>query len=95
LIAAPPENYVQEVIAKAGSGVAVSAEKSEEFIEAATMLLENAELRGRCAVNARAWAEKNFDIARIADRFLTFFEHAGTKRALAVAESVSEASTVR
>ena len=35
--------------------------------------MENAELRSRYSANARAYAERSFNIARIADHFLEAF----------------------
>jgi hypothetical protein len=39
-------------------------------VDTAKGLMEHDELRTRYAANARAYAERSFDIARIADRFL-------------------------
>lgn len=73
ILAAPRDNHAASVVEQAGAGVVVSPDRAEELLNAAKSLIENAELRARCASNARAHANRSFNIASIADRFLDSF----------------------
>jgi glycosyltransferase involved in cell wall biosynthesis len=70
LVAAPRENHVVEVIERAYAGLTVSPDSVDDFVMAAEKLMNNEALRARFAVDARAYAERSFDIVRTADRFL-------------------------
>lgn len=74
----PSENAASELIAsRAGAGVAT--DDPSVFVAAAMELIRN---RGECEVygkSARAWAEDNFNIQNIADRFERVFERSTTK----------------
>jgi glycosyltransferase involved in cell wall biosynthesis len=70
LLAAPPENHAAVVVEQADAGVVISPDGASEIVNAARSLMENNELRARYAANARAYAERSFNIAHIADRFL-------------------------
>jgi colanic acid biosynthesis glycosyl transferase WcaI len=70
MLAAPRENHAASVVEKANVGVVVSPEKANEFLKAADHLMEEPELRSLYGANARAYAERCFAIAPIADRFL-------------------------
>ena len=69
LAAIPSSNLAARTIAQAGSGVCVEPGDIAGFLEAARRLRADATLRERCGRAARAYAEKNFDIETIADRF--------------------------
>jgi glycosyltransferase involved in cell wall biosynthesis len=73
ILAAPRDNHAATVVKQAEAGMVISPDRSEEFLNAAKSLLGNAELRARYAGNARAYANRSFNIARIADRFLDSF----------------------
>ena len=73
ILAAPRDNHAASVVEQAGAGMVVSPDRAEELLNAAKSLIENAELRARCASNARAHANRSFNIASIADRFLDSF----------------------
>jgi len=73
LLAAPRENHAAAVVERANAGIVISPDSADDFLKAATSLRENAGLRARYAANARAYAEKSFNIAGIADRFLEVF----------------------
>ena len=74
LLAAPRENHASVVIERAQAGLVVSPDSSEGFVQAAVTLMEIESLRARCAAAGRAWAERNFDIQLIADRFIEQFD---------------------
>jgi glycosyltransferase involved in cell wall biosynthesis len=73
LLAAPRENHAAEVVERADAGVVISPDCEGDIVNAARSLMENAELRARYAANGRAYAERSFDIGRIADMFLEVF----------------------
>jgi len=73
LVAAPRENHVAAVVEKAEAGLVISPDSTEEIVSAARSLMENDAERARYAENARAYAERSFAIAGIADRFLDMF----------------------
>jgi len=70
LVAAPRENHVVEVLERADAGLTVSPDSVGDFVSAAEKLMNDHALRELFAANARAYAERSFDIARTADRFL-------------------------
>lgn len=73
LLAAPRENHAAEVVERADAGVVISPDCEGDIVNAARSLMENAELRAQYAANGRAYAERSFDIGRIADMFLEVF----------------------
>ena len=73
LLAAPRENHAAAVVGRADAGMVISPDNADDFLKAAMSLRENAGLRARYAANARAYAERSFSIAGIADRFLEVF----------------------
>ena len=73
LLAAPRVNHAAAVVEQAEAGQVISPDSAGDFVNAARNLMENAELRVRYAANARAYAERSFNIAGIADRFLEVF----------------------
>jgi len=73
ILAAPRNNHAAAVVEEAGAGVVVSPDREEELVSAAKNLIENPELRDRYAGNARAYANRSFKIANIADRFVDLF----------------------
>jgi glycosyltransferase involved in cell wall biosynthesis len=73
ILAAPRDNHAAVVVEQAGAGMVISPDGSEELLNAAKNLIENAKLRARYAGNARAYATRSFNIAKIADRFLDSF----------------------
>jgi glycosyltransferase involved in cell wall biosynthesis len=70
LVAAPRENHVIEVLENADAGLVISPDNLGDFVMAAEKLMNDHALRQRFAANARAYAERTFDIVRTADRFL-------------------------
>jgi glycosyltransferase involved in cell wall biosynthesis len=70
LLASPPQNHAAAVVAQADAGKVISSDDAGIFVNTARSLMENDELRTQYAANARAYAERSFDIVRIADRFL-------------------------
>ena len=73
LLASPAENHAAAVVTRAEAGMAVPADRKDHFVDAACQLMVSTKLRARFAANARAYAERTFDIGRIANRFLAVF----------------------
>jgi colanic acid biosynthesis glycosyl transferase WcaI len=73
ILAAPRDNHAASVVEQSEAGMVISPDRSEELLNAAKSLMENAELRARYASNARAYANRSFNIASIVDRFLESF----------------------
>ncbi|SRR5579883_733120 len=74
LMAAPPINMAAKVIHKAKAGLVVSPDSTDGFVAAAKKLMDNPEKRISYAQNARSYAEYNFNIEHIADRFLNLMQ---------------------
>ena len=69
LAAVPRVNLAAGVIRRAGSGIVVDPNDAAGMAPAAERLLADASVRERFGRNARAYAERTFDIATIGDRF--------------------------
>ena len=70
--AIPADNLAARIIERAKAGYVVTPGDSVAFIAKIELLLEGAALRAQLGANARTYAEKNFDIGKIAARFLAF-----------------------
>jgi colanic acid biosynthesis glycosyl transferase WcaI len=70
IIAAPAANEAARVVEHAQAGLVVSPDQSSGIIAAAERFLSDRALCAECAKNARRYAEQNFCIDVIADRFL-------------------------
>ncbi|QCQ20843.1 glycosyltransferase family 4 protein [Desulfoglaeba alkanexedens] len=69
LLAVPPENLAARIVSGQGAGIVAAPGDGEAFIDGARRLWRDADLRQKMAANGRRYAEKTFDIERIADRF--------------------------
>ena len=69
LLAVPPENLAARIVARIEAGSIVPPTDAAAFVEAAAALLTNPQQRHLMGRNARAYAEKTFDIHAIADSF--------------------------
>lgn len=69
LLSMPTNNLAARVVQTNKAGIVVSSENIEEFIAAARELIVQPALREQYALNARRYAEENFDIEKITDRF--------------------------
>lgn len=90
LLAAPEENLAAKTVREIGAGAVVDPDDSEAWLKAAAALAGDAPARAKMAAASRAYAEANFDIGRVTDRFEAIFAKAmrlegvaGTDRALA------------
>jgi colanic acid biosynthesis glycosyl transferase WcaI len=80
LLSAPAGNLASRVIEQAGAGLCVAAEDEAAFLTAARRLREDEAYRRAAGASARAYAETNFDIAAVADRFLSLFHRTAPDR---------------
>jgi glycosyltransferase involved in cell wall biosynthesis len=69
LLAAPLMNLSSSIIERSGAGLVVDSNHPDAFISAAKVMASDAFFCERSGGNARRYAEKNFDIARIAAIF--------------------------
>ena len=69
VLSAPPENCAFRTIRDSQGGIAVPAESHDGFMAAVRSFLDDPDARGLAAMRGRSYAERTFDIGRIADRF--------------------------
>jgi colanic acid biosynthesis glycosyl transferase WcaI len=65
----PRDNRATRVINESRGGIAVDAHRPDDFVNAVVRLVESPEACARLGKNARAYAEREFDIARIGELF--------------------------
>lgn len=68
LLAVPPENLAARIVAKNQAGLVGPPENIETFIDSALQLVDDSPRRESMGRSARKYAEKNFDIIKIANR---------------------------
>jgi colanic acid biosynthesis glycosyl transferase WcaI len=73
LVVAPGDNLAAATVRRAGAGEVVVDNAPDSFLMAADRMLEDSAARARQAANARAYAERTFDIDRITQEFLRVF----------------------
>jgi glycosyltransferase involved in cell wall biosynthesis len=69
LASVPADNLAARVVESSGGGLLVEPDDAGGLVEGARQLLADDELRARLGTDGRAYAERTFDIGRIADRF--------------------------
>jgi len=69
LLAVPVNNLAARIVERNSAGFVVSPNDTEGFLAAAATLLGDSDARAEMAGNARAYAENNFNIETITDRF--------------------------
>jgi glycosyltransferase involved in cell wall biosynthesis len=69
LLAVPKENLAAKIVVQSGAGIVVEPNNVEGFCAGAVDLAGSPEQRMVCGASARRYAEENFDISRICDRF--------------------------
>jgi glycosyltransferase involved in cell wall biosynthesis len=69
LLAAPKINLAAEIVERSSSGFVADPNRPEELVGAAQRLAADAGLRSSLATNARRYAEREFEISRLAARF--------------------------
>jgi glycosyltransferase involved in cell wall biosynthesis len=79
-------NLAADHIREADAGLVVDPEDDEAFAVAVLSLLADPEKRAWIGRNARAFAERAFDIEPIADRFEDVFDFARTGKSRAISD---------
>ena len=74
VLSAPSENIAADIIRESGAGIVVDPGNAEAICQAAGTLIDDAAVRNKAAVSARAYAERHFDITPITDQFERLFE---------------------
>jgi glycosyltransferase involved in cell wall biosynthesis len=69
LLAAPKINLAASVVERSGAGFVADPDSPEEWVSAVTQLANGAALRASLSANARRYAEREFEISRIAEKF--------------------------
>jgi colanic acid biosynthesis glycosyl transferase WcaI len=69
LLGVPEDNLAARIVRENGAGIVVAPADVDAWCTEAQRLLADEPLRRRMAANARAYAEREFDIGRIAERF--------------------------
>ncbi len=73
LLAVPAANLAARIVEQNGTGLVVPPDNEEQFVAAAQRLYSDAALRLQCGANAQRYADDNFDIGKITDRFEAIF----------------------
>ncbi|MES2165569.1 MAG: glycosyltransferase family 4 protein [Pseudomonadota bacterium] len=74
VLSAPCENLAARIVTQSNAGVIVAAGSRTDFVAAVSALIGDAAQRATAGSNARAYAERMFDIEQIACRFETIFK---------------------
>lgn len=69
LLAVPAENLAARIVSTSGTGLVVPPGDAVGFLASAAHLVDDEGVRRRCGSNARAYAEKTFDIEGITTTF--------------------------
>jgi glycosyltransferase involved in cell wall biosynthesis len=69
LVAMPTNNLVARTVADNNCGLVVAPTDPQAFLDAASTLQQDSNLRSRLGAAARDYAEKNYDITKITTRF--------------------------
>jgi colanic acid biosynthesis glycosyl transferase WcaI len=77
LASVPSDNLAAEVVRRSGGGVLVEPGREADLVAGAARLLADGELREELGCRARRYAEGNFDVAGIADKFESIFDSGG------------------
>ncbi|MFN3573962.1 glycosyltransferase family 4 protein [Phenylobacterium sp.] len=80
VLSAPRENLAARILTDAGAGLVVEAGDAGGLIAAARRLHGDSQLRASFGASGRAYAEANFDIGAVAQRFMGVFEKAVAQR---------------
>lgn len=79
LMGVPLENLSSQIVLENSAGLVVDPRDESGFVASARQLMADSSLRDSMGLNARAYAERTFDVPAIAGRFLDVFESAGAR----------------
>lgn len=84
VLAAPADNLAARIVARSGAGTVVAPEDIKGFVAAALGYTLDHERACRAGISGRAYAEQNFELSQVADRFEALFAEATHPRLAAV-----------
>jgi glycosyltransferase involved in cell wall biosynthesis len=73
LLSAPPQNQAAQLVTSINAGAVTAPDDAAAFLAAAEELYANAKYRRDCGDRGRAYAETNFDVEHVTDRFEALF----------------------
>lgn len=76
VLAAPKDNLAAQILTETGAGRVVEPEDTEGFVAAALSYREDPDAAQKAGAAGRAYAEENFVLSSVADRFETLFSAA-------------------
>ncbi len=80
LAAIPQQNLAARIISRNEAGLVVDPADADGLANAAETLVGDSDLRQRLGRNARAYAERTFDIGAVAARFEAVIRRAAAQR---------------
>jgi len=72
-LSVPPKNLASKIVNDSQSGLVADSNDLVNFIKFSELLYKNQELRVKFANNARNYAETNFNIENISEKFVQVF----------------------
>lgn len=75
LASMPSENLASKILSKHSAGLVSLPNQEEKFVENAKKIFNDKDIRISFGKNGRNYAEKNFDIDNITDKFIEIFNH--------------------
>ena len=81
VMSAPENNLASQTICEASAGVVVPPDDSQAFVDEVKHLLSDVDRRDAMGRAGRQYAEKHFDIGKVADRFEAIFHEISSKNA--------------
>jgi colanic acid biosynthesis glycosyl transferase WcaI len=80
LLAAPPENLAAKTVTQSDAGTVVAPEAESEWLARADAFIHDSALRQRQGAAGRRYADANFDLQKVTDRFEAVMTAAGARR---------------
>lgn len=80
VLAAPRDNLASSIVINAGAGIVVEPEDTVGFVAAVRHIGDNPELAAQMGLAARRYAEHNFKIENVADRFEEVFDKVSLRK---------------
>jgi colanic acid biosynthesis glycosyl transferase WcaI len=74
LLSVPLDNLSAKIVTNSKSGYCVEPVDVDEFIDRISELIDNSDLRKKMGKNGRKYAEENFEISEIANKFIKIFK---------------------
>jgi glycosyltransferase involved in cell wall biosynthesis len=85
VLSVPASNLAAKIVTGCKAGIALDPQDQDGFVRAVKTMLDGPQERIAAGRAARHYAERTFDIARIADRFEAIFDHVTGRAAVPMA----------